>query len=282
MKLIHTQTINYGYSKDNKGGVIETLIYFIGILIKRKVYIDYTIVSNEEFTRIPIKGFKTNMNINNTLPAPHIIGIMGKKQSGKNTIAAMLKWLQFTQGIYPEGIEDNTVDFEAINIIKSKWEIKAFATRLKLIVSILTGCTLFDLEQEEFKNSLVPNFIKGFIMHNNKNKNKPITYRTLLQCLGTDIFRKYCPNIWVDCLLSSKNKDTFWLISDVRFMNEIEAIKTIDPNSIIIKVERENNNQEQPEHSSENLEGLPFDILINNNGTLKELYNQLKELKLNL
>jgi len=65
-------------------------------------------------------------------------------------------------------------------------------------------------------------------------------------------------------------------------MNEIEAIKTIDPNSIIIKVERENNKQEQPEHSSENLEGLPFDVLINNNGTLKELYDQLKELHLNL
>ena len=49
--------------------------------------------------------------------------------------------------------------------------------------------------------------------------------RTLLQVFGTDVGRKLLgENVWVDVLFSSLNPDKNYVVSDVRFENECEAI----------------------------------------------------------
>jgi hypothetical protein len=54
-----------------------------------------------------------------------------------------------------------------------------------------------------------------------------MTAREVLQYVGTDIFRKMNPNVWLDTLFSKINEDSpeVALISDVRFENEIAAVQ---------------------------------------------------------
>lgn len=69
----------------------------------------------------------------------------------------------------------------------------------------------------------------------------------------------------------------YWIISDVRFLNEVESIKSIDPNGLIIKVIRKDIN-DNVEHESENIKDLPCDIVIHNDGDLKELGEKINQL----
>ena len=276
MKIFNKEEINYGYDEDVKGGLQQSTYYVLGVKLKTTRSVDYTVAPTSSSSRIQIKGFKPSIMENKK--QPHLIGIIGQKQSGKNTVASMLKWIEH-YGQLPEDLSK----LDKINMIKSKWDIKAFGTNLKLIVSILSGCTLNDLESEEFKNSLVPPFLQQFMFKNKKQINENITYRQFLQYLGTNILRKHCPAIWVDSLFNTFRVSgegellDYWIISDVRFLNEVESIKSIDPNGLIIKVIRKDIN-DNVEHESENIKDLPCDIIIHNDGDLKELGEKINQL----
>lgn len=90
-----------------------------------------------------------------------IIGISGKKQSGKDTVGSIIQYLIWKKkvetmkiGLSPLSMEDF---FKKINQnskkVLSDWEIKKFADKLKDIVCLLIGCTREQLENEEFKNT---------------------------------------------------------------------------------------------------------------------------------
>lgn len=210
---------------------------------------------------------------NKQMKKPRFIGLMGQKQAGKDTTAAIIKSLQANKHL------ESFLDLEVFATQHSKWEIVAFSTTLKIITSFLTGCATHHLEQEDFKNQLIPNYLQTFIPNDIK-EHGTITYRDFLQYVGTNLFRAHCENIWVDILLNrltygNNEKFTgYYLISDVRFQNEIDAIRQSDPNSLIIKIER--GEERPPEHISEDIAKLPYDILIKNNGTLEDLYTQVQ------
>jgi hypothetical protein len=67
-----------------------------------------------------------------------------------------------------------------------------------------------------------------------------------------------------------------WLVTDVRFPNECQAIK--DRGGIIIKVDRD---VEKGSHASETaLDNWAFDAVIDNNGSISELVEKVKQLNL--
>ena len=137
-----------------------------------------------------------------------------------------------------------------------------------------------------------------------------LTPRKLMQLLGTEAGREIIhPNIWVNALFADyKGKylgatDDMkepvemcfpnWIITDVRFPNEAKAIK--DRGGIVIRVERkpfnraggmEGNKQfskqiEEDTHPSETaLDGYEFDAVIDNNGSIEDLIEKVKQLKL--
>ena len=194
-----------------------------------------------------------------------IIGISGLKQSGKDTVGAMINYLT-----------------------NNKFELKMFAQKPKEIVSLLTGCNIRDLENDEFKNKLIEG-IWG-----------DLTYRQLLQKVGTDFGRDMIqPNIWVDDIMKDYKMQYIsggigmfhdprphykpigfpnWIITDVRFINEIEAIKR--NKGIIIKVTRTDNSKFEDLHKSENelVDYDKFDYIISNDGTLDELTEKIKKI----
>lgn len=141
-----------------------------------------------------------------------------------------------------------------------------------------------------------------------------LTPRLLLQILGTDCGRKLIhPNIWINSLFSNYRPldDTKrssmgnvidysdcpypnWIITDLRFPNELEAIKkrqgisirvnrTYSREPIYIQGEelsgtsRHDWEQAKPQHESETaLDNETFDYIINNSGTIEDLVESVK------
>ena len=213
----------------------------------------------------------------------NLIGISGKISSGKDLAGKILN--------------DLSGDI---------FENKKFADKLKDIVCMLIGCTREQLEDREFKekelgeewwyykygNSLYSyetektllirvmnsEFLEPCTEEDLTNCLIKLTPRKLLQLLGTECGRQIIhPNIWVNALFAdydtSSNYDSNWIITDVRFPNEVQAIK--DKGGIVIKINRDSDVVDN--HSSEtaldNYDG--FDFVVDNNGSIDALTNNL-------
>ena len=252
-----------------------------------------------------------------------IIGISGKQQHGKDTVANIINYLFWMKGIKEEvpnweEIYDTTI-LSGDSFIEwlenaeegdGGWKIKKFAGKLKEIASLLTGVPLERWEDNDFKNSLMPEqwnkwryfdevsgikkyryfndyeTAKRYYFYGNKeasNASAPldieyvqITYRLFLQLLGTEAMREGLHvNTWVNALLSDFRPGEQWLITDVRFPNEYNAVKEWE--GLKVKVIR-NVEDSGDKHASEtSLENFEFDYVIDNGGTLTDLVINVEE-----
>ena len=190
----------------------------------------------------------------------NLIGISGKKGSGKNTFARIVNTIVSN----PHFTDETVLKFiDRPHNNNFSYKYKAFAEKIKVMVSLLTGYSLEELEDREIKESELGKewwywklereggySTKIIPFENSTTKEgfklvKP-TVRSLLQNIGTDLFRNQIHNdVWVTALFSDYNKgnahntiDTFdkWLITDVRFPNEMDAIQKRD--GIVVRIER--------------------------------------------
>lgn len=110
------------------------------------------------------------------------------------------------------------------------------------------------------------------------------TPRQLLQLIGTDALRKVVhDDFWVIPMKRKLKEHTHnkrnVVISDVRFLNEINAIKALGGQ--IVRVDRDNPDQitgfakHQSETELDNYEG--WDQIITNNSTIEALYQAIDE-----
>ena len=115
-----------------------------------------------------------------------------------------------------------------------------------------------------------------------------LTPRLLLQLLGTKCGRNIIhPNIWVNslmreyfCVQSDLAPNGIdcpnWIITDMRFLNEMEAVKK--RGGITIRVNR-NLEESKNQHESETeLDSAEFDYVIDNNGTIEELIEKVRQI----
>ena len=265
-----------------------------------------------------------------------IIGISGKKQSGKDIVAKIIQGFDIwkknlaLQTEYPlSNAFVRAYVLNRVSIYVSSWQVKKFASTLKEIVSILTGFKVEDLEKEEIKNTTL--FLSYKLLNKKANtfeifasmedlverlnhlrtvylntysaeevndlfvqETISVTPRLLLQTIGTDIVRAINPDIWINALfvnypsdelikqLNSKTDGSYgvrqpnWIITDVRFPNEVKAIKKKD--GIIIRINRETNYVSN--HSSEIAldDYEDFDYTIDNNNCIDCLIEKVKEI----
>ena len=219
-----------------------------------------------------------------------IIGINGYAQSGKDTVGKIIQYLNCPN------VGDVTVKEITRRDIhdwwladQSGWEIKKFAGKLKIIASLLTGIPTEKFEDQEFKKTqLGPEWSDHGI---------PITVRDLLQRLGTDALRHGLHyNTWVNALMadyfckecgwiekqtgidgcSEKHGLPNWIITDCRFPNEAVAIKKAG--GIMIRINRPGIKPINDHPSEISLDGYEFDYVINNDGDLTFLTEQVKQL----
>lgn len=172
-----------------------------------------------------------------------IIGIAGKKHSGKSTAAEILKR-------------------------ELGYETRSFADKLKQICAILIGCSADDFENYEFKeNTKVPQYLRNFSPDGN--------IRSFIQYFGTEVMRGVSDSIWIDLTLNNSNSNL--IISDCRFVNESIAI--IEKGGIIIKIERDNDNTLTDNHLSETeLDMIVGNITVENNSSLEEFEKKIKKI----
>jgi hypothetical protein len=263
----------------------------------------------------------------------NLIGVWGKMRCGKDEIGSMIQYLTSDHGIngtrtYEEAKGKVYRDGSAAGDFTrygSEWENKKFADKLKDMVCLLIGCSRMDLENDEFKNTpLGPEWSKWITNGEYDAHNFTFTPRIMLQQLGTDLMRKQLhPNVWVNATFADyapvgshpsfagpyegiQDVDEYpkWIISDVRFHNELEAIQ--ERGGIVIHVKRPfslrfpeysefgfeydfNHDKmcaEHPDmcakltHASEtSLDNInDFDYVIENDGTIDELLAKVDEI----
>lgn len=240
-----------------------------------------------------------------------IIGISGKKQSGKDTVALILQYYtipknQRTISVY-EWLELGSTVYTPEIIGEKYLPNKKFASKLKDISSYLLNVPLKNFEDESFKETLLPSvwdiftvkYSDRLLTHNvlfskfqdaydffvqcinlGFEAQEPVeslmTYRDFLIKLGTDGAREQVhPNIWVYSTMSEYNPSTSnWIISDMRFKNELNFIKKF--NNVIIRIER----NDIPTSTSITEIDLDdsyqeFDHVIYNNGSLTDLVDNV-------
>jgi len=182
------------------------------------------------------------------------IAISGKANSGKDTLAKLcLDVLKDKYGLQFNG-----------GMIKA-----AFADPIKEIIKIMFPRTKRNVLYGPSKN-------RSAIVEGAYKDGIPLTYRTLLQDLGTEVGRGYKESIWLDILdfkseKAEKKNVSLFIIVDTRFRNEFDHVKK--NGYITIRIKRDS--QLQMTHASELEQELindsEFDYVIDNNGTLDDL-----------
>ena len=234
-----------------------------------------------------------------------IIGINGKIGSGKDTVGKIIQYLTSECGdsnstrhrTYAEFLQkgggSNLRNFDQHYV--SDWEVKKFAGKLKTTASLLTGIPVEKFEDQEFKKQQM-------------NPEWNMTYREFLQKLGTEAMRDGLhTNVWVNALFADYNAGYTispldvdnqapdnWIITDMRFPNEMEAV--VEKGGITIRVVRPKIesvvDKMRPysdlvhygipmpkEHPSEtSLDSAEFDYTIVNDSTIEELVKKVKEI----
>lgn len=223
-----------------------------------------------------------------------IIGISGRKQSGKNTAANyinghILKSKNMVNDFYIDedgrlvvhtsdsagnrghGILDVTrkdPDF-LMYAEKELWpyiKVYHFADPLKEMAVSLFGlnaqCVYGTDKQKNTKTNL-----SWSDMPTDEGKNGTMTHREFLEYFGTKIVRKIKDKAWVNASINKivSENAAIAIIPDVRFPNEVEAIK--DNGGIVIRLERDvfkSNNESESALDKDNFDWATFDHVIDN------------------
>lgn len=200
-----------------------------------------------------------------------IIGLSGYAKSGKDTVADIISDLQ-----------------------PDIWDIRKFSGKLKQIASILTGIPEAKFEDQEFKQSLLgQEWRKYGEDHDTKTAwIRPMYVRDFLQLLGTDAVRNGLhQNAWVNALMADYKATVTqpvkfggtaigeypnWVITDVRFPNEAQAIK--DRGGVIVRIDRPGVKPVNAHPSETALDNWDFDYKIANASDLVALQQSVEVL----
>lgn len=239
-----------------------------------------------------------------------IIGISGRKQSGKNTIANyingdILNQRKMIKGFYindhgklivntqnsdgQDGYGEFDVTRKDIDFVEyaeiNLWpyiKVYHFADPLKEMAINLFGLKAeevygSDEEKNKSTNLLWEN------MPNNQGKFGKITNREFLEHFGTNIVRKIRYDAWSEYTTNiiSKQQPEIAIIPDVRFPNEVDSIKKIG--GTVIRLTRnifDSKAEAEVALDKENFDWNKFDLIIDNsNFTLSELCDHMSENK---
>ena len=234
-----------------------------------------------------------------------LLAINGKIGHGKDTVGSIAQFLLHTEGLWDQKTFDIYQTRSSKGVAsnwQNYWEIKKFAGKLKQVATLLTGVPLEKWEDQAFKESEMPSqwdYLKQMFENDENGEDgyamMPMTYRLFLQRLGTEAMREGLhTNVWVNALFADYTELTEkwnadgeatvttypnWLITDMRFPNEYEAVK--ERGGLCVRVERNVAIAEEifRLHPSEiGLDTYKFDYTLENNGSIEDLVVKVKEM----
>lgn len=183
------------------------------------------------------------------------IAITGKANSGKNTVARIIKkeMRKNIRGIFCKYI--------------------AFADPIKRMIRImfpelpekcLTG-------PSKYRSEIIPGAF---------NKGIPLTVRQVLIDLGTQ-GRQYNENIWLDAFdltFQKAQSKNMIIVTDCRFRNEFEHLKKMKFFQIKLLRNNDSDIKHESETNQDTIKDDEFNCVIDNNGTLKDLQKKIRNI----
>jgi hypothetical protein len=101
--------------------------------------------------------------------------------------------------------------------------------------------------------------------------------RRLLQVLGTEVGREMIDqNVWVNSVFKALEEDKKYVFTDVRFVNEHQAIDS--RLGLLVKIDRPGVGPVNDHKSDKGLPDQWFDASIVNDGTIEDLNTKVREI----
>lgn len=171
-----------------------------------------------------------------------IIGLHGFAQSGKDTVAGFLKHYGYEQVVLAKPLLDCLVALDPIVAADANGRTYRFAEVL---------------EAEGYEEA-----------------KKTPEFRRLLQVFGSEVGRDLLGpalgvNTWVDIARNKIAKKGQYVISDVRFRDEVKMVR--EEGGLLVKVKRPGYGPINGHKSDAGLPDHLFDVVIYNDGTLTDL-----------
>lgn len=179
-----------------------------------------------------------------------VAGLHGFAQSGKDTVAGMLKIYGYEQVVLAQPILDALVALNAPVAHDSHGRVFRFAEVL---------------EAEGYEGA-----------------KKTVEFRRQMQVFGTEIGRDMLSralglpsSIWIEIARNKISGSGKYAISDVRFLDEVDLVR--QSGGVLIKVKRPGYGPVNDHKSDAGLPDELFDIIIDNDGTLEDLHAKVRE-----
>lgn len=228
-----------------------------------------------------------------------ILGVSGRKQSGKSTtgnfiFSLYMSELEIAEKVYINQLGQIMVSdlfgdtnysgiFDPTNSLSTDYMIKRVFDKLSSKVKLYSFADV--LKKDICMNILGLTYEQCYGSDMDKNtethiiwEDKNLTAREVMQVVGTDIFRNMYNNVWVDATIKKikQERPELAIITDCRFPNEVDSIK--ENGGKVIRLTR---NPHNSDHISEKILDMEnynwnnFDYILDNNDM--ELFEQLSK-----
>lgn len=177
------------------------------------------------------------------------IGISGKKQSGKSTLA---EFIQLNS-------KDIFTDYDDFKNVSMADPLK------KMLVEVMGVDKKVLYGSDEDKKGVTQ--YKWEDLPHHTNKTGYMTGRELMQQIGTEVFRKMNSNVWVEAFLRSLAAGQNYTCSDARFPNEITIPRLHIQESVMVRLTADksvDNHASETSLDKEVFDWNQFDIIIDN------------------
>jgi len=198
----------------------------------------------------------------------YILGLSGKKQSGKDTFGKQIQkiWRSDKLGLNGNHLAPLIMDDCCLFAFADELK-QAAAKYFRIDIELMYGT-------DKDKNSLTHIKWTAFPIKivRKQTADEYMTVRQVLQFWGSNIMRAIYGNVWVDCTMDNINKYSaaVSVLTDVRFPNEVEAIKKAGGR--VIRLTR---NPLDDQHESETAldDYSSFDVIFDNSNLTVEQQN---------
>lgn len=221
---------------------------------RQAVDLEIDCLDGSSFTRTYSPTYGTYVDSSSRARAAHvpsmstlIVGVSGKKRHGKNTASeALVRELGYTEVAFGDALKKAVYVLDPI-LWSWRWLLRSLAGNPMRLRELVDAVGWEDAKE-------VPEV------------------RRLLQKMGTEVGREILgEDIWVRTALAKAAAiDGPVVITDVRFLNEVEAIR--DAQGVLLRVERPSVASADAHPSETALDGYDgFDAVLVNDGTVSDL-----------